>query len=69
MWKGRKEVPIRRDEIAEKLEIFHKALQGTLGAAAKVIERLIAKNLYSRLDLKITEHGNWTIVEYLDNAK
>jgi hypothetical protein len=40
-----------------------------LGAGAKVIEKQIAKNLYSRLDLDFTEHSNWTIVEYFDHAK
>jgi hypothetical protein len=60
---------VKRKEIPEKLDTFHKALQGTLGAAAKVIERLIAKNFYSRLDLDFTEHNDWTIVEYFDHAK
>ena len=61
--------PLARDEASEKLEPFHKALQGTLGAGAKVIERLIAKNLYSQLDLNFTAHANWTIIEYFDHAK
>lgn len=60
---------VKRNEIPEKLEPFHKALQGTLGAGAKVIERLIAKNLYSQLDLNFTAHANWTIIEYFDHAK
>jgi len=60
---------VGRDEIPEKLETFHKALQGMLGAGAKVIEKLIAKNLYSQLDLNFTERVNWTIVEYFDHAK
>jgi len=60
---------VRRDEIPEKLDTFHKALEGLLGAGAKVIEKQIAKNLYSRLDLNFTEHSNWTIVEYFDHAK
>jgi hypothetical protein len=60
---------VKREEIPEKLDTFHKALQGMLGAGAKVIEKQIAKNLYSRLDLDFTEHSNWTIVEYFDHAK
>jgi len=60
---------VERKEIPKELETFHKALQGMLGAAAKVIEKQIAKNLYSRLDLSFTEHINWTIVEYFDQAK
>ena len=60
---------VKREEIPEKLDTFHKALQGTLGAGAKVIEKQIAKNLHSRLGLNFTEHANWTIVEYFDHAK
>jgi hypothetical protein len=60
---------VKRDEISEKLEVFHKALQGLLGAGAKVIEKQIAKNLYSQLDLNFIERADWTIVEYFDHAK
>ena len=60
---------VKRKEIPEKLDTFHKALQGTLGAAAKVIERLIAKNFYDRLGLDFTGHNDWTIVEYFDHIK
>ena len=60
---------VKHNEIPEKLDTFHKALQETLGAGAKVIERLIAKNIYSQLDLNFMAHANWTIIEYFDNAK
>ena len=40
-----------------------------LTLAVVVIERLIAKNLYSQLDLNFTAHANWTIIEYFDHAK
>jgi len=60
---------VRREEIPEKLETFHRALEDLLGAGAKVMERLIAKNLYSRLELNFTEHDRWTIVEYVNHAR
>jgi len=60
---------VKRKEIPEKLETFHKALQVILGASAKVIERLIAKNFYDRLGLDFTGHNDWTIVEYFDHIK
>ena len=60
---------VRREEIPEKLGTFHKALQEVLGAPAKVIERLIAKNFYDRLGLDFTGHNDWTIVEYFDHIK
>jgi hypothetical protein len=60
---------IRREEIPEKLPTFHKALEDLLGASAKVMEKLIAKNLYRRLGLNFTEHANWSIVDYVNHAK
>ncbi len=60
---------VRREEIPERLDTFHKALQELLGKGAEVVRRLIAKNLYSRLDLKFTEHENWTLVDYVRYAK
>lgn len=60
---------VRREEIPEKLGTFHEALQVVFGAPAKVVERLIAKELYDRLGLSFTAHNDWTIVEYFDHAK
>jgi len=60
---------VKREEIPEKLPAFQNALQKLLGAAAKVMERLIAKNLYSRLGINFTEHAHWTLVEYVEHAK
>jgi hypothetical protein len=44
---------VKREEIPEKLESFHEALRGMLGAGAKVIEKRIAKNLYNRMGLNL----------------
>jgi hypothetical protein len=60
---------IRREEIPEKLELFHKALRDLLAAGSEVLERLIAKNLYRRLDLNFNQHENWTLLDYVDEAK
>jgi len=61
---------LRREEIPEKLPTFHKALQDLLGASAtKVMEKLIAKNLYRPLELNFTEHADWDIVDYVNHAK
>jgi hypothetical protein len=61
---------VKREEIPEKLETFHEALQDMLGVSAtKVMEKLIAKNLYSRLELNFVEHHNWTLVDYVNHAK
>lgn len=60
---------VRREEIPDKLDTFHKALQELLGKGAEVVRRQIAKNLYRRLDLTFTEHENWTLVDYVHDAK
>jgi hypothetical protein len=60
---------LKREEIPEKLETFHQALQDLLGEGAKVMEKLITKNLYRRLGLNFTEHENWTLIDYVNHAK
>jgi len=60
---------VRREEIPEKLDTFHKALQELLGGGAEVVRRLIAKNLYNTLNLRFAENENWTLVDYVQNAK
>jgi hypothetical protein len=60
---------IRREEIPEKLELFHKALRDLLAAGGEVLERLIAKNLYRRLDLNFNQHENWILLDSVDEAK
>ena len=60
---------IRREEIPEKLELFHTALRDLLGAGCKILERLIAKNLYRRLGLDFSGHEEWTLLDYVDHTK
>jgi hypothetical protein len=60
---------VKRGEIPEKLETFHRALQDLLGAGGKVMEKLIAKSLYRRLELNFTQHDGWTLIDYVNHAK
>jgi hypothetical protein len=60
---------VKREEIPEKLPLFQDALRELLGTAAKVMEKLIAKNLYSRLGIDFTDHAHWTLLEYVEHAK
>lgn len=64
-----KNCQIRREEIPEKLELFHKALQQLMGVSSRVMEKLIAKNLYRQLSLNFNDHENWTLLDYVDHAK
>ena len=63
------EYGLKRAEISEQLDAFHKALGSVLGVNAKTIEKLIAKNLYQRLGLNFTPRPEWTLIEYVDHAK
>ncbi len=64
-----KKCELKREDIPEKLDAFHKALHGMFGAGAKVIETQIVKSLDSRLGLDFTAHIDWTIVDYFHLAK
>jgi len=64
-----KDHELKRTEIPERLEAFHKALGSVLGVSAKTVERLIAKNLYQRLNLNFTPRPEWTLVDYVNHAK
>ena len=65
-----KSYKVKREEIPEKLETFHEALRNLLGAgSSKVMEKLIVRSIYSRLELKFTQHDGWTLVDYVSHAK
>ena len=60
---------VRRDQMLEKLQAFQQGLHELLGEGAVVIEKQAMKNLYHRLRLDFVEHNNWTLVEYVHDAK
>jgi len=60
---------LKRADIPEQLDAFHTALGSVLGVSAKTVERLIAKNLYQRLNLNFTPRPEWTLVDYVNHAK
>ena len=59
---------LRREKIPDHLETFHQALHN-LGAGAKIMEKLIARNLYTKLGLNFTEHANCTLVDIVNHAR
>ena len=60
---------LRREEIPEKLPTFHKALEDLLGASAKVMEKVIAKNLYNQVGIEFTPKKDWTIMDYVKHIE
>lgn len=60
---------IKEHEYSKRLETFHRALTEIFGIGTMIIERRIAKNLCGRLGIDFREQENWTIVEYVEEAK
>jgi len=60
---------IKREEIPEKLPAFHQALLELTRSVANVMERIIAKNLYSRLGLSFVSREDWTLIDYVSHVK
>jgi len=60
---------VRREEIPERLQEFTRSLREIFGAGGAVIERLIAKQLYRKLELKFQERHGYGLVEYVEDAK
>lgn len=60
---------VKREEIPERLDVFHRASGGLFGAGTEVLEKLIAKRVYGNLGLSFIQHENWTLAEYVDDVK
>ncbi len=56
---------LKPKEIAEKPEAFSAGLERLLGSGAPVIEKLILKNLYRKIDLKFEEKKGYTFTDYV----
>ena len=60
---------LKRREIPERLDVFHQGLERMFGPSLKIVERLIAKNLYQKLGLNFTPRPDWTLIEYVNIAR
>jgi len=60
---------LTKEEIPKRPKIFSNSLKKLLGSAAPVIERLIVKNLYGKLDLNFEEREEYRIVNYIDDLR
>ena len=56
---------LRRDDIPEKPEIFAEGLEEMLGSGAKVIEKLVLKNLYSHFGVNYQEREGYKFSDYI----
>lgn len=60
---------VKREQIQDRIEDFHKAIGELCGYGGRVTERRIAKPLYSRLGLDFAEHKEWSLVMYVRQGK
>ena len=52
-------------EVAKKPEVFSASFERLMVSAARVIEQIILKNLYSRLGLKFEEKQGYEFADYI----
>jgi len=60
---------LKREEIAEKPEVFSDGLERLLGSGAPVIEKLILKNLHCKLGLKFREKKGYEFSDYIEELR
>lgn len=60
---------LKRDMIADNPEAFSSGLETILGAGAEVIEKAVAKRLYSKLGLEYVEKTDYRFADYVKEAK
>lgn len=56
---------LRLEEVADKPKVFSASLERLMVSAARVIEKLILKNLYSRIGLKFEEKKGYDFSDYI----
>lgn len=60
---------LQREDIPEDTDRFSHALNTIFGPGAEVIEKLIIKNLYNRLNLNFEEKSSFEIADYIKQAR
>jgi len=60
---------LKREEIADKTEVFSAALEKLLSSAKPAIEKMILKNLYHKLELKFEEKKGYEFSDYIKELR
>jgi hypothetical protein len=61
---------ITRAEVPYRLELFYSTIENFFSATgARTIGRTVARNLYKHLNLRFEDNSNFTLSEYVDEAK
>ena len=64
-----KNFKLQRKDIPEEADKFSSALNAFFGTGAEVIEKLIVKDLYQRLNLSFEEKTSFEIADYINLAR
>lgn len=64
-----KNFKIQKEDIPEETDKFTTALDALFGSGATVIEKLIVKDLYQRLNLSFEEKNSFEIADYISLAR
>jgi hypothetical protein len=64
-----KNFKLQREDIPEDAVRFSEALNAFFGSGADVIEKLIVRNLYNKLNLTLEEKNCLEIVDYISLAR
>jgi len=60
---------LRKEDIAENLEIFSSSLEKMFGFGATLLEKLVLKKLYMKLGLKYEEKEGYKFLDYIKELK
>ncbi len=64
-----KNFKLQKEDIPEEADKFCSALNAFFGPGAEVIEKLIVKDLYQKLNLNFEEKASFEIADYLSLAR
>lgn len=64
-----KRIGMKREQIPDNLDLFHKALVGLFDQGAEILERRMAKILIEKLGLEFEAHEGWTFDDYVKRAE
>jgi hypothetical protein len=64
-----KRFSLQKEEIPGDTDKFSQALNTIFGSGAEVIEKLIVKNLYTKLNLNFEEKASFEIDDYINLAR
>jgi hypothetical protein len=60
---------VARNELADQLDTFVELLQETFGRGSKTIGKVVARRLFSKLDLEFNEIPGYDLGEYVERAR